>query len=82
MPVTRVPEEELQTHFETWLRRVEEGEQLVITREGREIAQVRAMDESLEGASLPTLKEWRASIEVRGEGLSTAVLQQREEERF
>ena len=78
MPAVRIPEEGLQARF-TWLRRVEEGEYLVTTLEGRDAAQIRAIDESSEGSSLPPLGKWRASIDVRGEGLSTVAEQQREE---
>ena len=76
MPAVRIPEEGLQARF-TWLRRVEEGEYLVTTLEGRDAVQVRAIDESSEGSSLPPLGKWRTSIDVRGEGLSTVAEQQR-----
>jgi predicted nucleotidyltransferase len=67
MPAVRIPEEGLQARS-TWLRRVEEGEYPVTTLEGRDAAQVRAIDESSEGSSLPPLGKWRTSIDVRGEG--------------
>jgi prevent-host-death family protein len=82
MPETRVPVEELQSQFGEWLRRVEEGEHIVITREGRDIAQVRAAKESVGESSLPSLKEWRASLTVGGEDFSETVQQQRTEERY
>ena len=82
MPVTRVPEEELQTHFETWLRRVEKGEHIVITREGQDVAQVKAVKGEAREGSLPSLEEWRTSITVRGEDLSETVRKQRDEERY
>ena len=63
-------------------RRVEEGERLVLTRGGREIAQVHTASEPTTAASLPTLKEWRASIDVGGERMSKTVQRQREEERY
>ena len=81
MPVTHVPEEELQTHFKTWLRRVENGEHIVITREGQDVAQIKAVKGEVREGSLPSLEEWRASITVRGDGLSETVREQREEER-
>ncbi|WP_259058544.1 type II toxin-antitoxin system prevent-host-death family antitoxin [Salinibacter ruber] len=41
MPETRVPVEELQSRLGDWLRRVEEGEHIVITREGLRLGQSR-----------------------------------------
>lgn len=82
MPETRVPVEELQSRFGEWLRRVEEGEHIVITREGRDVAQVKAVKESGREESLPSLEEWRASFTVSGEDLSETVQQQRTEERY
>lgn len=82
MPETRVPVEELQARLGTWLRRVEEGEQIVITREGQDVAQVRAVKKPANGSSLPSLQEWRASLAVEGEDLSETVRQQRDEERY
>lgn len=79
MPKTRVPVEEIQSRLGEWLRRVEEGERVVITREGRDVAQVEAVKETTRTDSLPSLEEWRASFTVRGEDLSETVRQQREE---
>ncbi|MCS4198074.1 type II toxin-antitoxin system Phd/YefM family antitoxin [Salinibacter ruber] len=42
MPETRVPVDEMQSHFDEWIRRVEEGERLVLTRGGQESARVHA----------------------------------------
>ena len=81
MPETRVPVEELQFRFGEWLRRVEEGEHIVITREGRDVA-LKAVKESGREESLPSLEEWRASFTVSGEDLSETVQQRRTEERY
>ena len=77
MPETRVPVEEMQSQFDEWIRRVEEGERLVLTRGGQEIARVHAATEPTTTASLPSLEEWRASIDVGGEKTSKTVQRQR-----
>lgn len=82
MPKTRVPVEEIQSQLGEWLRRVEEGERIVITREGRDVAQVKAVKETAREDSLPSLEEWRASFTVSGEDLSETVQQQRTGERY
>jgi prevent-host-death family protein len=82
MPETRVPVEELQSRLGDWLRRVEEGEPIVITRKGRDVAQIKAVKEVAREDSLPSLEEWRASVTVSGEDLSETVRQQRTEERY
>lgn len=82
MPETRVPVEEMQSQFDEWIRRVEEGEQLVLTRSGQEIARVHAANEPTTPDSLPSLKEWRASITVEGEGMSETVRRERKNERY
>ncbi|WP_423825115.1 type II toxin-antitoxin system Phd/YefM family antitoxin [Salinibacter ruber] len=70
MPETRVPVEELQSRLGDWLRRVEEGEPIVITRKGRDVAQIKAVKEVAREDSLPSLEESRASVTVSGEDLS------------
>jgi prevent-host-death family protein len=82
MPKTRVPVEEIQSRLGEWLRRVEEGERIVITREGRDVAQVKAVKETEGEDSLPSLEGWRASFTVSGDKLSESVQQQRTEERY
>ena len=77
MPETRVPVEEMQSQFDEWIRRVEEGERLVLTRGGQEIARVHAATEPTTTASLPSLEEWRASIDIGGEKMSRTIQRQR-----
>ena len=81
MPETRVPVEELQSRLGDWLRRVEEGEPIVITPKGRDVAQIKAVKEVAREDSLPSLEESRASVTVSGEDLSETVRQQRWEHR-
>jgi antitoxin (DNA-binding transcriptional repressor) of toxin-antitoxin stability system len=82
MPETRVPVEEMQSQLNKWLRRVEEGERIIITRGGQNVAQLSAVDEPSRAASLPSLREARASMAIQGEDLSETVSQQRKEERY
>ena len=77
MPETRVPVEEMQSQFDEWIRRVEEGERLVLTRGSQEIARVHAATEPTTTASLPSLEEWRASIDIGGEKMSKTIQRQR-----
>jgi antitoxin (DNA-binding transcriptional repressor) of toxin-antitoxin stability system len=83
MSDTRVPVEDVQANFEEWLHRIEEGERIVITREGEAIARLTTVArEPVSPSSLPPLEEWRDSIDMKGRGLSATVRQQRKEERY
>jgi prevent-host-death family protein len=62
------------------LKSVEVGEEVVILRRGKQVA--RLVPPSGVGRRLPSLKEFRASILISGEPLSTTVLEGRKEERF
>jgi prevent-host-death family protein len=62
------------------LKRVEEGGEVVLLRRGKRIA--RLVPAGKKQAGLPTLKEFRASIRVKGEPLSISVIRGREKERF
>jgi len=62
------------------LKSVELGEEVVILRRGKQVA--RLVPPSGVGRRLPSLKEFRASILISGEPLSTTVLEGRKEERF
>ena len=62
------------------LKRVEEGGEVVLLRRGKRIA--RLIPAERKQGRLPTLKEFRASIQIRGEPLSIDVIRGREDERF
>ncbi|ABC44083.1 hypothetical protein SRU_0202 [Salinibacter ruber DSM 13855] len=53
----------------------------MITRKGRDVAQIKAVKEVAREDSLPSLEESRASVTVSGEDLSETVRQQRWEHR-
>ena len=61
------------------LNKVEAGQSVTLTRRGKKIACLVALDEE---KHLPCLKEFRQSISVEGKGLSTAVIISREEDRY
>ncbi len=62
------------------LKRVEEGGEVVLLRRGKRIA--RLVPAGKKHPRLPLLKEFRASIRVKGESLSTGVIRARAKERF
>ncbi|HUL20699.1 MAG TPA: type II toxin-antitoxin system prevent-host-death family antitoxin [Thermodesulfobacteriota bacterium] len=62
------------------LKRVEEGDEVVVLRRGKRIA--RLVPAGKKQAKLPSLKEFRASIRVKGEAMSLSAIQGREKERF
>ena len=62
------------------LKRVEKGGEVVLLRRGKKVARLVPL-EGWEGR-LPSLKEFRASIQVKGEPLSMGVIKGREKGRF
>ena len=62
------------------LKRVEEGGEVVLLRRGKRIA--RLIPAERKQGRLPTLKEFRASIQIKGKPLSIDVIRGRENERF
>ncbi len=61
------------------LNKVHRGEEVVVTRHGKTVA--RLVPPGATGR-LPSLKDFRRSIQVSGESLSKTVVNQRLEERF
>jgi len=62
------------------LKRVEEGEEVVISRRGRKVARMVSLREGPK--RLPSLKAFRAGVRISGERLSQMVVRSREEERY
>ena len=69
---------EARRKFSSILDQVQEGDQIVIRRRGKEIA--RLVPPQGQGKRLPGLKKFRAAIRVKGESLSTVVKRGRSEE--
>lgn len=61
------------------LKRAEKGEEILLLRRGKKVA--RLVPTKKVQKTLPSLKEFRASIRIKGEPLSVAVVKDREEER-
>lgn len=70
---------EARSRFSAILSQAEEGEEIVIMRRGKPIARLSPFVEKKQ--RLPSLKEFRASIKVVGEPLSSTVIRNRNEER-
>jgi len=70
---------EARSRFSAILSQAEEGEEIVIMRRGKPIARLSPIVEKKQ--RLPSLKEFRASIKVVGEPLSSTVIRNRNEER-
>lgn len=63
------------------VKAAEHGETVMLTRRGRNVARI--VSAALEKpARLPDLSEFRASIAVKGKGLSRTVVDLRSEERY
>jgi prevent-host-death family protein len=71
---------EARSKFSSILDQVQEGDELIIRRRGKEIA--RLVPPKGGGKRLPGLKKFRAAIRVKGESLSTVVKRGRTEERY
>jgi len=71
---------EARAKLSSLLKRVEEGGEVVLLRRGKRIA--RLIPAERKQGRLPTLKEFRASIQIKGEPLSIDVIRGREDERF
>lgn len=71
---------EVRNNLRLILDKVEQGEEVVITRRGRRVARL----SSLENAPTPlkSLNEFRKSIHVKGSPLSQTVIDQRGKERY
>ena len=67
--------------FSELLTETERGEIVFITRRGQEVARL-VPPEMAEPMGLPSMKEFRASIKVKGKATSELVSQMRDEERF
>ena len=61
------------------LNRVEKGEEIIIKRRGKRVAR---MVPSRGENRLPSLRDFRASLKVRGKPLSQTVIDARKEERY
>jgi prevent-host-death family protein len=71
---------EARAKFSSLLNQVKEGDEVIIRRRGKEIA--RLVPSNREGRRLPSLSDFRRSIRLKGEPLSTTIRKGRKEERY
>ncbi len=71
---------EVRENLSSILDKVEQGEDIVITRRGKRVARITNLDEN--PTPLKSLKNFRANINIQGNSLSQTVITQREEERY
>ena len=62
------------------LKKVEEGSEIVIARRGKKVARLIAVEDRVK--RLPTLRNFRTSVMVKGASLRSAVSREREEARY
>jgi prevent-host-death family protein len=62
------------------LKHVEAGDEVVILRRGKRLA--RLLPFQNEGRRLPALREFRASIHIKGDSMSAVVAHERKETRY
>jgi prevent-host-death family protein len=62
------------------LKKVEKGDEIVVVRRGKQVA--RLVPFQRKEKHLPQLREFRASIKIKGKPLSTTVSDSREEARY
>ena len=79
--MNRVNMREARRRFSAIVDAAERGESTVITRQGRQVARVEPAGAG-EGATLPDLSEFRASISVKGKPLSRVVIDARKGARY
>lgn len=78
--MVKINVKDARSQFSSLLDIVEEGDEVVILRRGKPVA--RLVSPESEHKSLPSLKDFRNSIRLKGKGLSHAVVQARQEERY
>ena len=76
----RISVKEARSKLSLLLNRVQVGDEIVILRRGKVVA--RLVPPKPQNKVLPSLKDFRTSIRVRGKPLSSVVIRAREEERY
>ncbi len=71
---------EARSKLSSLLKQVEEGDEVVILRRGKKVA--RLVSSQNEGRRLPRLRDFRASIRIKGDSLSGVVLAERKGTRY
>lgn len=71
---------EARSKLSSLLDRVEEGEEVIITRHGKEVARLVRLNDKIK--KLPSLKGFRSSIKIKTKPLSDMVIQERKKGRY
>ena len=80
MEIMEINAKQARASLSSLLKRVEKGSEVVLLRRGKRVA--RLVPAKKVQKTLPSLKEFRASIPIKGQPLSMAVVKDREEGRF
>ncbi|QEI41902.1 hypothetical protein BMF77_02504 [Dolichospermum sp. UHCC 0315A] len=78
--MTQITIEEATQNLYKLLEQVAKGEQFVLMKEGKEIA--RLLPPQSEKKVFPSLNSFRKSIVLKGNAMSTTILEERENERY
>jgi len=76
----KVSVREARQNFSSLLNQVEAGEEITITRNGKEVAVLKPKDSQTK--TLPDLTEFRKSIRLTAESMSKTVVNMREKNRY
>ena len=71
---------EARSKLSSLLDLVNEGEEVIITRHGKEVARLIRLNDKIK--KLPSLKEFRSSITIKTNPLSDTIIQERKRERY
>ena len=75
-----VSAKEARSKLSALLNKVEEGGEIVIVRRGKRVARLITAENRVK--RLPTLKEFRASVKIKGLSLGSVISREREETRY
>ncbi len=70
---------EARCNFSQLLNKVEQGQDILLIRRGKKVARLVSSET---GCNLPSLKEFRRTISLSGENLSSVILGARDKERY
>lgn len=76
----KIPVNEIREHLSKYLSEAERGEQIIITKHSRPVAQLLPVTQ--EKSELPDLQEFRNSIKIKGKPMSEVVTDERNESRY
>lgn len=71
---------EARRHFSGLLKKVEEGQEIIITRRNKEVARLVGYQDKR--PELPALSDFREKISIKGEPMSKSIIKARDEERY